>query len=182
MKILVKKYLIQFIYCRVSGLLKNYQRFFYWDELIAFILPTIMYMLGDISLTKTIFLWLYIIGVGSFSYGVIALNAGHHHPEIIHEGDELQSLDFGYIQMGATIDRIQSDTNLFTALSSFGTHTLHHLFPSIDHGLLPQLKDVFEETCNEFDVEMRKFHWYKLMRGQFKQLERTVVSVIKKNH
>ena len=141
-----------------------------------------MFMLGDLSLIKTIILWLYIIGVGSFAYGVVALNAGHHHPEITHEGDELESLDFGYIQMGATIDRIEADKNLFTALSTFGTHTLHHLFPSIDHGLLPQLKDVFEETCNEFDIEMRKFHWYTLMRGQFNQLERTEVSVIKKKH
>lgn len=103
-------------------------------------------------------LWFYIVGVASFSYGVVALNAGLHHPEITHERDELQSLDFGYIQMGATIDRIETDYNLFTALTSFVTHTLHHLFPSIDHGILPQFKDVFEETCNEFDIELRNFH------------------------
>ncbi|CAO1355231.1 unnamed protein product [Diamesa serratosioi] len=190
-ELMVAKFLSPFYYAfsfyaaywiRMSGVLKNYQRLFYWDELIAYILPTIMFMLGDLSLIKTTLLWQYIIAVSSFSFGVVSLNAGHHHPEIIHEGDELESLDFGYIQMGATIDRIEADKNVFTALTCFGTHTLHHLFPSIDHALLPQLKGVFEETCNEFDIEMRKFHWYELMKGQFKQLARTEVSQLKKSH
>jgi len=117
-------------------------------------------------------MWLFIIAVSSFIYRNIAINTGHHSPEIIHEGDAIRSMDFGMFQMGATVDRIEGSKTQFLILTMFGEHTLHHLFPTLDHGLLPLLHEVFLQTCNEFDVEMRSFHWHHLFVGQYKQLAR----------
>lgn len=37
-------------------------------------------------------------------------------------------------------------------LTSFGDHTLHHLFPALDHAYHPALYNILAETCNEFNV------------------------------
>lgn len=37
-------------------------------------------------------------------------------------------------------------------LVAFGNHILHHLFPTLDHGLLDTIRLVFEETCKEFGI------------------------------
>lgn len=117
-------------------------------------------------------MWLYIISISSFIYRLIAINSGHHATEIIHESDQIRSLDFGMYQMATTVDRIEGSKTQFMILTMFGEHTLHHLFPTLDQGLLPQLHDVLIETCRDFDVEFRKFSWYKLFIGQFKELAR----------
>ena len=126
-----------------------------------------------VAILKVPVLWIFMVGASGFFFGVISLNAGHHHPQITHEGDQLKSLDFGYYQMGATIDRIEASKFQFMILSHFGQHTLHHLFPTIDHVLLPQLQSIFIETCKEYEVQMRIFPWHKLIIGHFQQLART---------
>ncbi|CAO1384650.1 unnamed protein product [Diamesa tonsa] len=125
-----------------------------------------------IAILKVPALWMFMVSSSGYFFGIVAFNAGHHHPQITHEGDQLASLDFGYYQMGATIDRIEASKFQFMILSHFGQHTLHHLFPTIDHGLLPQLQSTFIETCKEFEVNMRKFPWHELMIGQFRQIAR----------
>jgi fatty acid desaturase len=82
-------------------------------------------------------------------------------------------MDFGIFQMDTIIDRIDVKRNQFLVLTQFGEHTLHHLFPTIDHGLLPQLKDLVLETCQEFGTELREYPWYKLIQGHYQQLART---------
>lgn len=126
-----------------------------------------------IAILKVPVLSYFMVGAAGFFFGIVALNAGHHHPEITHEGDQLQSLDFGYYQMGATIERIEVSKYQFMILSHFGQHTLHHMFPTLDHGILAQLQSTFIETCKEFEVEMRIYPWHELLIGQFKQLART---------
>lgn len=106
-------------------------------------------------------------------YGIIALNAGHHHNQIFHDGDELKSLDFGVYQLSATIDKIEVKNSQFLTLTNFGCHVLHHMFPTLDHGVLPQLNDTLLSTCQEFESEFREYPWWKLIVGQFKQLTRT---------
>ena len=49
-----------------------------------------MYFFGKNEIFNVILMWIYIITVSSFIFGVIGLNAGHHHPENAHEGDELR--------------------------------------------------------------------------------------------
>lgn len=106
-------------------------------------------------------------------YGFIGINAGHHHNEIFHDGDELKSMDFGIYQLSATIDRINIQDSPFLTLTTFGHHILHHFFPTLDHAVLPQLQDILISTCLEFEGELREFPWWKLAAGQFKQLART---------
>lgn len=153
---------------------------FHWDDLIPLTLPVLMYYLGKPDIMLVLKLWFTIVGFSSFLFGFVGLNAGHHDPKNLHEGDELRSLDFGIFQMDSVIDRKDVKGNQFMVMTNFGEHTLHHLFPTLDHGLLPQLNSIFLETCNEFKIELREYPWYKLIIGQFQQLTRTKVRKLAK--
>lgn len=150
-----------------------YNQKLYWDDLVPFTLPVLMYLLGNPNILIVLKFWLFIITMASLMYGIVALNAGHHHNEIFHDGDELKSMDFGIYQLSATIDRIDVKDSQFMTLTNFGHHVLHHMFPILDHALLPQLHDTLISTCQEFESELREFPWWKLIAGQFKQLTRT---------
>lgn len=63
--------------------------------------------------------------------------------------------------------------NLFFTLTNFGDHCLHHLFPTVDHALLPDLAKIVLSTCKEFEMEFRSKPWWKMFIGQFEQLLRT---------
>lgn len=160
----------------MPGICKTKQRVLFWDELLFLVLPLAMLLFGSFELSSVVIMWFFIVTVSSFFYRVTAVNSGHHSPDITHEGDELRSLDFGIFQMGATVDRIEGGRNQFMILTLFGEHTLHHLFPTLDQALLPQLHDIFHETCKEFEIEFRKFSWYKLFKDQFKELARMETS------
>lgn len=108
----------------------------------------------------------------------MAIAAGHHGPQIRHEGDEFEQLDFGIFQLGATVDRKEANSCLVMSLVSFGHHSFHHLFPALDHSLLPQLMDTFLETCKDFEVELQKFSYLDGVIAQYQQLSRT--EIIKK--
>lgn len=75
-----------------------------------------------------------------------------------------------------TIDTVMDNTDLrkhhFLALTHFGHHAMHHLFPTIDHGVLHKLYPVLFKTMKEFDVELDAYPWYHLVYGQLKQLAR----------
>lgn len=110
---------------------------------------------------------------GSFLYSVVAVNAGHHGPKNVHEGDEFKALDYGIYQLSATIERIEASKNLFVSLTHFGDHVLHHLFPSLDHSVLPHLRETLIDTCIEFEVELRENSLLDAFVGQLQQLGRT---------
>lgn len=81
--------------------------------------------------------------------------------------------------MNSVIDRKDVKKNPFLSLSFFGHHTLHHMFPTLDHSFLPQLNELFLDTCTEFDVQLREFPWWPLIVGQFRQLLRTETVTLK---
>lgn len=56
------------------------------------------------------------------------------------------------------------------------------MFPSLDHGLLSQLKSTLIETCMDFDVEMRQQSFYQALVGQFQQLGRTEIVLLNNNN
>lgn len=58
-------------------------------ELLPFTVPAMMYVFGSeaIGLWYVWRVWLAIVCCSSFMFGWIALNAGHHHPEVFHDGD-----------------------------------------------------------------------------------------------
>lgn len=121
----------------MSGLFISNKKVLFWDDLITLCIPLTMLLFVESSsvfnLFKVLGLWMFIVLAGSFMYSLVAVNAGHHGPSNVHEGDELLSLDFGIFQLGATIDRKESNSNDFMVLTHFGEHilvklTLHKTF------------------------------------------------------
>lgn len=75
--------------------------------------------------------------------------------------------------MNTCADRDEPADNLFLTLVTFGDHKLHHLFPTLDHSLIPLLQEIYEDTCKEFDLDLTLKSYTSVMCGQFKQLVRT---------
>jgi fatty acid desaturase len=82
-------------------------------------------------------------------------------------------MDYGIYQMITNIDRKDVKSNKFLNLTLFGFQTLHHLFPTLDHNVLPMLDELFIDTCIEFNIQVRELSWWTLIIGYFEQLERT---------
>lgn len=87
-------------------------------------------------------------------------------------------MDWGIFQMDAVMDRKDISDSHFLVLITFGNHALHHLFPTIDHGLLSYLYPVLIRTCEKFGVEWRTGNSLDSTVGQFKQLIKTVPNKI----
>lgn len=75
------------------------------------------------------------------------------------------------LQLDTVIDRIDAKSNQCMVLANFGNHALHQMFPTLDLGLLPQLNDVFLETCKEFEVEMKEYPWHNFPLQETQTLE-----------
>lgn len=82
-------------------------------------------------------------------------------------------MDWGVFQLDAVLDRKDITGSHFLVLTNFGDHALHHLFPTIDHGLLEHLYPVFKKTCKQFGVEWRASSQIESTKGQFLQLINT---------
>lgn len=74
--------------------------------------------------------------------------------------------------MDTSIERDEPINNIFISLATFSDHTLHHLFPVLDHSLIPLLKETYEDTCKEFGLDLTPKSVTSIIRGQFKQLVR----------
>lgn len=103
MKNFIQRYLSWFygplIYCilyimefvrRIYSALSSDKKNFYIEDFIPFLIPISMYFFGNQNFGIVVTMWLYIIIVASFLFGLIGLNAAHHHPEIVHDGDTLR--------------------------------------------------------------------------------------------
>lgn len=88
----------------------------------------------------------------------------HHHPNVWHAGDDAptskdintssaaKALDFGIYQLIAVGHNIDIDRSDFWTLVRYGRHALHHMFPTIDHVLLPHFEEALVDTCREFNI------------------------------
>lgn len=127
-----------------------------------------------ISLSELYYNWGYIILPAAFIFTFIYFNSGHHCTDLVHQNDKIKSLDFGEFQLSATVDRSEANANTFNSLSLYGDQVLHHLFPTLDSSILPQLRETLRQTCKEFDIDMRpETTMLRAILGQFKQLFRT---------
>lgn len=147
----------------------------YWHDLLTLTIPLAMYVGsgGSAGVLLCIRQWLAMIAISSFSFCVIGLNAAHHDPEIYHEGDAFrEDRDWGLFQVDTIIDRVDLKWSHFLVLTHFGDHILHHLFPTLDHGLLPALYPVLYETLDEFKGQLRECNHFQHIIGQHKQLLR----------
>lgn len=150
-----------------------------WDDLVPLIVPLSMFLITSAPLLQILRYWIMILLSASFCFGVIGLNAAHHHPDINHEGDAVGDLDWGLFQLSTVMDREDIKGSNFMVLTHFGEHALHHLFPTLDHAILPQLHDVFYETIKDFEHEVRDCSWFEHIKGQMRQLAReTTVTTV----
>lgn len=87
--------------------------------------------------------------------------------------------DWGLYTLDTIIDRQELRGNALLALTHFGDHALHHLFPTLDHGILPELYDIFFQTLLEFEAECQCYPWFfDCIKGQFQQLSRIEPTLI----
>lgn len=142
-------------------------------------LPCLMILLGKDPITLSCILdvylkWGYIVIPAESLFGPIFFNRGHHGNDLIHQNDEIKSFDFGEYQLSTVVDRIEANRNTFTSMAYYGHQVLHHLFPTLDQAILPQLKDTLAKTCKEFDIDLKpETTMIKAAIGQFKQLFRS---------
>ena len=66
--------------------------------------------------------------------------------------------------------RVEVTGSLFLVTTTFGDHTLHHLFPTIDHSKLPHLYPAFLETCTEFNIPYTFVKQSYMLKGMYKQI------------
>lgn len=85
-------------------------------------------------------------------------------------------MDWGIYTIDTVIDITDFRKHHFLALTHFGHHALHHLFPTLDHGLLTEFYPVLFETMAEFEVDLEAYPWYHLICGQLKQLARNTAN------
>ncbi|XP_020287163.1 cytochrome b5-related protein isoform X2 [Pseudomyrmex gracilis] len=148
-------------------------------DFVPLLLPLSMSLIAP-NVFVGIKLWLLMMVLSSFFFGLIGFNAAHHHPDIFHDGDIYRNdMDWGLLEMDSVRDREVIDDSTFLALTHFGSHTLHHLLPTVDHYYLSLCMPAFLETCKEFNISTEKWTQWKLLKGQFKQLARCNV---KENH
>lgn len=161
---------------RLQGYIWAKEKIFYWDELLTLALPAIMAISSKSSFSWTELYnhWSYIVIPAEFLFACIYFNRGHHGSDQIHQNDEIKSYDFGEFQLSTTVDRSEANANTFTSLALYGDQVLHHLFPTLDSSILPQLRETLKKTCKEFDIKLRpETTLLRATYGQLKQLYRT---------
>lgn len=55
-------------------------------DIVPFTVPFILTISAP-SFYVAIKIWLLILAIGSLAFGLIGINAAHHHPDIFHDGD-----------------------------------------------------------------------------------------------
>ncbi|XP_036343648.1 cytochrome b5-related protein-like [Rhagoletis pomonella] len=152
----------------------RHENILYWHDILPLSIPLAMFLFSDLTLLLSLRQWLFITMIASFAFSVIGLNAAHHDPEIYHEGDaNREDRDWGLFQVDTIIDRGDLKGSQFLVLTHFDDHILHHLFPTLDHGILPQLYPILYETLEQFKGKVRECNHLEHLLGQHKQLLRT---------
>lgn len=81
--------------------------------------------------------------------------------------------DWGLFQMDAVADRVDINRSFFMVLTHFGEHTLHHMFPTLDHSVLTKLHPVFAKTCEEYKTKLRISTQLDMFIGYYRQIAKT---------
>lgn len=66
------------------------------SDLVSLSIPFAMLIFGNSNPFTVIKVWLQIIMVNSFIFHLIGLNAGHHHPDLVHDGDKIRFVFFTF--------------------------------------------------------------------------------------
>jgi sphingolipid 8-(E/Z)-desaturase len=108
--------------------------------------------------SSSVFLWLNF------------LEGPHFNDECWHQGDTLDSTDWGILQVQTSVERSDlssADTLIANLVNipTFNHHHLHHLFPTIDAVHLSKLLPLFEKHCDEYDVVFKTMTNVSLAKG-----------------
>lgn len=61
------------------------------DDFLPFVILAIMYLLGgNNSFIDALKMFSVIIMSGGFFFSIIAINGGHQHPDVLHDGDPMR--------------------------------------------------------------------------------------------
>jgi hypothetical protein len=90
--------------------------------------------------------------------------------------------DWGLAQLDTVRERPAVNSSLFAALTNFGYHGLHHLFPAVDHSRLPLLYPALKKTCEEFRVSFAEYSLLEMYKGQFQQIARNTPNLLPPGH
>ncbi|XP_053603856.1 cytochrome b5-related protein-like [Plodia interpunctella] len=147
-----------------------YKRHYRWHEGLGLLPLVWMYIFSSHSFIDTFVLWLWVNCTASFIFFTIGTNAAHHHPDLFHDGDELRepTRDWGIHEVDAVVDRTDINGNLFKVMTFFGDHTLHHLFPTLDHEILPYLYPTFLAHVAKYKANFRLTKQLNLFIQQIK--------------
>ncbi|EDW04019.1 cytochrome b5-related protein [Drosophila grimshawi] len=163
---------VQFTQRLVYSLVKR--NVMYWHDILGFSLPLFLYLSTNVGFSAAITSWIIILGIASFIFGFIGVTAAHHDPRIYHDGDAPRAdRDWGLFQLDTIIDRGDLKWSDLLVLTHFGEHALHHMFPTLDHGVLKQLYPELQQTLAEFKCELREINHWGHIKGQNQQLLRT---------
>lgn len=89
--------------------------------------------------------------------------------------------DWGIHQVEALLDRKDINSNVFTVITLFGEHTLHHMFPTLDHAVLKYLHPIFLDLCEKFQANYRMSNQFNMVIGHIKEVMRTDFNELGKN-
>ncbi|XP_045494026.1 cytochrome b5-related protein-like [Colias croceus] len=170
-------FMISFIKRFLSAFLRRgfFKAHYRWHDAIGFTLPFIMWLTSGASCFHVLCTWIWINCTGSLLFFLIAVNAAHHHPDAIKDGDQPsnETPDWGEHQVEALLDRKDINSNTFAVITLFGDHALHHMFPTLDHGDLKYLHPIFLELCEKYQANYRVSTQFQLVVGQIKETFRT---------
>ncbi|CAG4992213.1 unnamed protein product [Parnassius apollo] len=160
-----------------EGFLKNHYR---WHDVLGLFLPLWMWLVTGSPFTKVLVTWLWIVCTGSLLFHLIGVNAAHHHPDAIKDGDQPrdETPDWGAHQVEALLDRNDINGNLFAVVTLFGEHALHHMFPTLDHAVLKNLHPLFIDICEKYKANYRTSTQFQMVIGQIKETMRTSFKTI----
>ncbi|XP_038220070.1 cytochrome b5-related protein-like [Zerene cesonia] len=170
-------FLISFMKRFLSAFLRRgfFRTHYRWHDAIGFTLPFIMLLTSGASCFHVLYTWIWINCTGSLLFFIIAVNAAHHHPDAIKDGDQPsnETPDWGEHQVEALLDRKDINSNTFAVITLFGDHALHHMFPTLDHGDLKYLHPIFLDLCEKYQANYRASTQFQLVVGQIKENFRT---------
>ncbi|XP_047528788.1 cytochrome b5-related protein-like [Vanessa atalanta] len=162
-----------------KGFFKAHYR---WHDAIGFLLPLCMWFTSGSAFLHVLYTWLWINCTGSLIFFLIAVNAAHHHPDALKDGDQPKSEtpDWGEHQVEALLDRKDINGNTFAVMTLFGDHALHHMFPTLDHSILKYLHPIFIEFSEKYQTNYRASTQFQLVIGQIKETMRTEFKTVDK--
>lgn len=113
-------------------------------------------------------LWLIMHSVASFQM-ILATFPNHRTENHWSEGEPNAVKCFAEHTILTTSDHSVKLPLIFAYLcfGGFNDHILHHLFPTIDRSLIPELKHILIEECKKFGIVYKESNFFENLKGVY---------------